>query len=161
MTTRTPAQYDWAHALFNDRRITKHFTSPRRLAITHVTLHHMDSRSSGTDASNTAVLEGCYKTWMGTREPRLTTASPAIKCGSSFGQRRGVVGCHSTSNHSTLSIEHADSTLAPDYTISSQTMATGQRLVANLTCSTSWAGPRAKLSTFIGITTLRRAQVHT
>jgi hypothetical protein len=132
MTRRTPAQYDWTNALFNDRRLTKHFTHPRRGKISHVTLHHMTIVSSGTDASNSATLEGCYTTWQ-TREASANYGVAGDQVWQFVGDGDAPwADANGTSNQSTLAIEHANSTAGPKWEIADKTMATGQRLVATL-----------------------------
>lgn len=132
MTKRNPAQYDWTNALFNDRRLTKHFTHPRRSKISHVTLHHMTIVSTGTDASNKAALEGCYTTW----QSRPASANYGV-AGDQVWQfvsdnDAPWSDADGASNHSTLSIEHANSTSEPTWKIGAETMATGAHLVATL-----------------------------
>lgn len=132
MTSRTPAQYDWPKALFNDKRLTKHFTHPRRSKISHVTLHHMTIVSTGTEASNTKALNGCYTTW----QSREASANYGV-AGNQVWQfvsdnDAPWADANDTSNQATLAIEHANSKGAPGWDIADSTMATGQRLVANL-----------------------------
>lgn len=132
MTRRTPEQYDWRLALFNDRRLSKHFTSPRRSKITHVTLHHMTIVSSGTDAGNTAALGACYQTWQ-SREASANYGVAGDQVWQFVSDNDAPWSdANSTSNHSTLSIEHANSTTGPKWEVGDQTMVTGQRLVATL-----------------------------
>lgn len=132
MTRRTPAQYDWDLALFNDRRLSKHFTSPRRAKISHVTLHHMTIVSSGSDAGNAGALEGCYDTW----QNRKASANYGV-AGDQVWQfvsdnDAPWSDANGPSNQSTLSIEHANSTAGPKWVVAAETMETGQRLVATL-----------------------------
>lgn len=133
MTSRTPEQYDWTKALFNDRRLTKNFTSPRRSEITHVTLHHMTIVVPADEPRSTVAVEGAYDTWMGGRAASANygvSGELVWQYVSDFDAAWS--DANSTSNHSTLSIEHANSTAGPGWEISDATMRTGQRLVACL-----------------------------
>lgn len=132
MVQRTPPQYDWDKALFNDRRLTKHFTSPRRSKITHVTLHHMTIVVPGSGSNSTSSLEGCYKTWQ-TREASANYGVSGNQVWQYVSDNDAAWSdADSASNHSTLSIEHTNSTPGPSWQISDETMKTGARLVAHL-----------------------------
>lgn len=133
MTVRTPAQYDWTLALFNDRRLSKNFTSPRRGKITHVTLHHMTIVAPADDPTSTVAVEGAYDTWMGGRAASANYGVSGELVWQYVSDNDAAWSdANSTSNNSTLSIEHANSTAGPTWQISDQTMATGARLVATL-----------------------------
>ena len=127
MTRRTPAQYDWSKALFNDRRLNKHFTSPRRSKIRTVTLHHSTIVGNG----NGAALEAMYDVW----QKREASANYGVDCKNvwQYVSDNDAAWANATSsNHETLSIEHTNSTGKSSWKISDETMATGQRLVATL-----------------------------
>ncbi len=133
MTTRSPEQYDWTKALFNDRRLSKNFTSPRRSKITHVTLHHMTIVAPVDKPRSTVAVEAAYDTWMGGRQASANygvSGELVWQYVSDFDAAWS--DANSTSTHSTLSIEHANSTAGPGWEISAATMRTGQRLVACL-----------------------------
>lgn len=133
MTSRTPEQYDWSKALFNDRRLTKNFTSPRRSKITHVTLHHMTIVAPADKPRSTIAVEGAYKTWMGGRAASANYGVSGELVWQYVSDNDAAWSdANSTSNHSTLSIEHANSTAGPKWQVSDATMRTGQRLVACL-----------------------------
>lgn len=135
MTKRTPAQYDWKNALFNDRRLPRggHFTSPRRSKITHVTLHHMTIVASGSGSGTTSALEGCYRTWTGSRQASANYGISGNQVWQYVSDNDAAwADANSTSNHSTLSIEHANSTAGPKWEISDETLATSARLIATL-----------------------------
>jgi hypothetical protein len=132
VASRTPEQYDWTNALFNDRRLTKHFTSPRRSQITHVTLHHMTIVAPADKPRSTVALEGCYRTWQNREASANYGVSGELVWQFVSDFDAAWSDANNTSNHSTLSIEHANSTAGPKWQISDETMRTGQRLVATL-----------------------------
>lgn len=131
MTHRKPAQYDWTKALFNDRRLSKHFTSPRRSRIKTVTLHHMTIVAPGDGSSSTVALEGCYRTWQ-TRQASANYGVSGNQVWQYVSDNDAAWANASSSNHETLSIEHANSTAGPGWKVSDKTMETGARLVATL-----------------------------
>lgn len=131
MARRTPAQYDWDKALFNDRRLSKHFTSPRRSRIRTVTLHHMTILAPGDGSSSTVALEGCYRTWQ-TRQASANYGVSGNQVWQYVSDNDAAWANASSSNHETLSIEHANSTAGPSWKVSNKTMETGARLVASL-----------------------------
>ena len=131
MARRTPAQYDWAKALFNDRRLSKHFTSPRRSKIKTVTLHHMTILAPGDGSGSTVALEGCYRTWQ-TRQASANYGVSGNQVWQYVSDGDAAWANASSSNHETLSIEHANSTAGPSWKVSGKTMETGARLVATL-----------------------------
>lgn len=131
MTERTPDEYDWDDALFNDRRLSKHFTSPRRAPIRTVTLHHMTILAPGDGSDSTVALEGCYRTWQN-RQASANYGVSGDQVWQYVSDNDAAWANASSSNHETLSIEHANSTAGPSWKVSDKTMQTGARLVATL-----------------------------
>lgn len=128
MTRRTPAQYDWSALEFDETILSKHFASPRRLKIAFVVAHHSTILGTGTGAANSTM----YNVWQN-RE-----ASAHYGVDGNFVRQfvwdadAAWSTANTTGNHAGISIEHANSALAPSWTIAETTWKNGARLAAHL-----------------------------
>jgi endonuclease/exonuclease/phosphatase family metal-dependent hydrolase len=128
VTRRTPKQYNWAKAEFDETLLTKHFRAKKSRKIKFIVIHHMTIVGKGTGAANDA----CYKTW----QTRKASAHYGIdgEFVRQFVWDKDVAwatGSNSGNSYG-ISIEHANSEAAPRWTISSTSLATSARLTARL-----------------------------
>lgn len=126
MTRRTPAQYDWKELEFDETLMRKHFTRQKSKNVKGVVVHHMAMIGRGDGAANDAV----YRAW----QTRRASAQYAVD-GKFVRQLvwdkdyAWATGSY-VGNRDYLSIEHANSSGAPKWPVSDETVATGARLAA-------------------------------
>lgn len=125
---RSPEQYDWEGLLFDETFLDLHYSPRPHKDLKFVVVHHMMVVGNGDGRANDA----CFNIWQ-TREASahygvdgrfvrqfVNDTDYAWATGNTFGNEHGI------------SIEHANTTLAPNYEVSDETIQTGARLVAHL-----------------------------
>lgn len=128
MTRREPAQYDWAGGGFDEQYLTKHFTRQSSRKITCVVVHHMTIKGDGKGKA----LDACYRTWQ-SREASAHYGVDGSRVRKFVRDRDRAWATGSASgNQASISIEHANSSLAPLWRVRSRTWKTGARLAAFL-----------------------------
>lgn len=126
MVRRSPEEYNFSKLEFDQTILKKHFTPGRRKKLKRVVIHHMTIRGTGSGSALTA----CYTTW----QNRAASAHYGVdgKHIRQFvwdGNTAWATG-NSTANHESISIEHANSTTSPNWTISDTTWKNGAKLAA-------------------------------
>lgn len=128
MATRSPAQYDWNKCLFHDRRLSKHFTRPRRGKIKHVDIHHMTVLGKGDGGAN----EACYRIWQN-RQASGHYGIDGEHVWQFVSDNDAAWGNgNATANHEGIVVEHANSATGGQWPIGEVTFRNGARLVAAL-----------------------------
>lgn len=127
MTRRKPSQYSFPKLEFDEQILKKHFTAPRRLKIKSVTIHHMTV--VGKDTTTTA-LDACYNIW----QNRVASANYGVQ-GTQVRQyvwdsNASWANASTTGNHESITIEHTNSSAAPNWYVSEATWQTGAKLTA-------------------------------
>lgn len=125
---REPSQYNFESLDFDVQILSKHYTPLAARDIKYVVIHHMTIPGTG----NGSALDACYNTWQ-KREASAHYGVDGIRirqfvwdkdyawaCGNSYGNLHGI------------HIEFANKTLAPNWTIASDTLSTGARLAAHM-----------------------------
>ena len=126
MTRRTRSQYDFPNLRFDETILTKHFTAPRQGKIKFVVVHHMTIVGKG----NGSALDACYKTWQ-TREASAHYGVDGDYVRQFVWDGNAAWSTASkTGNHQGISIEHANATAGPGWTVSETTWKTGAKLAA-------------------------------
>lgn len=135
MTRRTQSQYDWEKVLFDETIIPnngKNYNTGRSANIEFITVHHMMIQDR--DLSRPDALDACWRTWV--TEGREASAHYGVE---DHFVRQFVndvdtawANGNAWANARTIAIEHANSGLAPNYPVSTNTWKTGARLVAYL-----------------------------
>lgn len=125
---RTPEQYDWNGLLFDETFLDLHYSPRPKKDLKFIVVHHMMVVGNNAGAANDA----CFNIWQ-TREASahygvdgnhvrqfVNDTDYAWSTANTYGNEHGI------------SIEHANTALAPNYPISDETLYTGARLVAHL-----------------------------
>lgn len=133
MTRRKVKEYDWTNLEFDETILPVNYTKsgPRR-PIDYIVLHHM--AIPDLDIFKPDALDACYRVW----------TTPGTKASAHYGVEQGFVrqyvwdydiawaNNNSQANLHSISIEHANRNLSPNYPISEKTWKTGARLCAHL-----------------------------
>lgn len=128
MTRRVPEEYVWGALLFDETWLDKHYTPQSSKNLKAIVVHHMAMRGAG----NGKALDAVYRTWQ-TRPASAHYGVDGVYVRQYVRDkdRAWAVGSRS-GNATTISIEHANSTVGPGWRVSDTTIDTGARLVAYL-----------------------------
>lgn len=128
MTRRSPAQYDWSKQQFDERILSKHITSPRRSKVAFVVAHHSTMRGRGDGKVNSEM----YNVWQNRQASAHYGVDGDYVMQFVWDKNAAWSTANSNGNHAGISIEHANSSLGPKWTISERTWKNGARLAAHL-----------------------------
>lgn len=130
MTRRTPEQYDWGTLEFDETLLDLHYTPHGFRTIKFTVIHHMtvvDRDGNGPDT-----LDACFNIW----QDREASAHYGVDHDKVrqyvYDSDIAWATANANGNNHGISIEHANSTGAPDWRVDPETMETGAKLVAHL-----------------------------
>lgn len=127
-TRRAPSQYNWLKAEFDEHIVAANRRSARREKVQFVVAHHMTIPGTG----NGDALDACFRTWL-TREASAHYGIDGDYVAQFVYDNEAAWATANThGNHAGISIEHANLSLGPKWTISVKTFLNGARLAAIL-----------------------------
>lgn len=138
MAWKDPKDYNWDKLEFEQQLLTKHFNPRTSRKIEFGVVHHMMIPRRATPR---ATLQQCYDTWQ-TRQAsaHYGVEGPYVRqfvwdkdyawaTGNTYGNEHGI------------SVEHANSALAPRYPVDEETWKNGAKLMAYLHKNFGWGTP--------------------
>lgn len=134
---RTTAQYDFLKLLFNERWLSKHYTSQRAGHKRYVVAHHSTIVGTG----NGGALENMYGVWLNRPASAHYGVDGALIWQYVYDKDYAWSTGSTAGNRDGISIEHMNSTREPSWRVAELTWKTGAKLAAAICLNQGFGRP--------------------
>lgn len=128
MARRTKDQYNWDKLEFDETILPRHFSPRNSRDIRFVVVHHM--MIPDRHPSYVGALDACYNTWLTRQASAHYGVAGDLVRQYVWDKDYAWANGNTYANDHSISIEHANETMAPQYRIRDLTWKTGARLTA-------------------------------